>query len=507
MHASVPFRLGEDSEEARAQSHTVVRSLDAYSIHLEMTGGDYDKYPAKQHARRVAAKLRATHGLIYLVGQATVNWADSDQERPFRQGRYFYYLSGVDEAECHLTYDIQKDLLTLYVPNFDLHRAIWNGPTVTREEAQARYDVHLVYYFASLREHLERWTSEHNRSSPIYILHHSQKPSLSSSAGELWLDVERLQPAMDAARGVKDDYEIQLIRHANLISGLAHRKILENIYHMTNEAEIAGLFLDTCVSHGAKNQAYDLIAGSGENAAVLHYVKNNESLKGRQLVCLDAGAEWNCYASDVTRTFPLTGAWPSSHARDIYHLVEEMQEECIRRIQPGVRFLNLHVLAHHIAIQGLQRLGVLQNGTVEEIRESGASKVFFPHGLGHHVGLEVHDVSERGLTALEDRDPNYNYHHRSPCTLSAPVLEEGMVVTVEPGIYFSRLALTNAHQQPAVAKFINFEVATAYIPVGGVRIEDDILVTGSSSGKGYENLTTAPKGDAMLKIIRHGIDN
>lgn len=423
-----------------------------------------------------------------------------------------------------MTYEIQTDRLTLYIPNFDLHRAIWNGPTVTKDEAQARYDVDEVYYFASLGGHLMRWVGEHNNSSsPVYVLHDSQKPSLPPSfRDQLCCDAEQLQHAMDTARGVKDDYEIQLIRQANLISGLAHRKVLENIRHMTNEAEIEGLFLDVCVSHNAKSQSYSIIAGSGENAAVLHYIRNNEPLKGQQLVCLDAGAEWNCYASDVTRTFPLTGAWPSPHARDIYRLVEQMQEECIRRIKPGVRFLNLHVLAHHIAIEGLQRLGILRNGTVEEIRESGASKVFFPHGLGHHVGLEVHDVSGRELTALDqnqDQDEDrmisvyesilaapsmMRQQYHSPCTLSAPVLEEGMVVTVEPGIYFSRLALANAQQQqPVLAKYVDFDVARAYLPVGGVRIEDDILVT----ARGYENLTTAPKGDAMLKIIGCGIDH
>lgn len=479
--------------------------------------------------------MGATHGLIYLVGQQTVNWEDSDQERSLRQRRYFYYLSGVDEADCSVTYEIQTDRLALYIPNFDLHRAIWNGPTVTKDEAQARYDVDEVFYCASLRANLLRWLREHNNnspSSPVYVLHDSQKlpddlqqQQQQQQQKEVFYDVERLQHAMDAARGVKDEYEIELIRHANRISGLAHRKVLERIRHMSNEAEIEGLFLDVCVSHGARNQAYSLIAGSGENAAVLHYVKNNEPLAGRQLVCLDAGAEWNCYASDVTRTFPLTcpgragpaAGWPSVQARDIYRLVEQMQEECIKRIRPGVRFLDLHVLAHRIAIEGLLRLGILRNDngeTVEELRQTGVSRVFFPHGLGHHVGLEVHDVSGRELTAaaaaaaagfssavsssskMMDQQEQRNY--RSPCTLSAPVLEEGMVVTVEPGIYFSRLALMNAQQQQQqLAKYIDFDVARAYIPVGGVRIEDDILVT----GKGYENLTTAPKGDAMLEII------
>ncbi|EAW07337.1 aminopeptidase P family protein [Aspergillus clavatus NRRL 1] len=487
------------------RSDIVISAVDALDIHIAMTSNACDKYPAKQHARRVAVKLGVSTGLVYLAGQPTVNWGDSDQPRPFRQRRYFYYLSGVDEADCYVTYDIRNDLLTLYVPDFDLHRAVWMGPTLTVEEARERYDVDQVRYYASLQGDVQRWVDKYNQSSPLYILHDTQRPRVSSN--EVRFDDESLLPAMDATRGVKDEHEIRMIREANRISGLAHRRVLENIHRMSNEAEIEGLFLNTCISHRAKNQAYELIAGSGENAAVLHYVKNNEPLRGRQLVCLDAGAEWNCYASDVTRTFPLGTDWPSAEARHIYQLVEEMQEECIKRIQKGVRFIDLQVLAHVIAIEGLMRLGILRGGSVEEIRESGASTVFFPHGLGHHVGLEVHDVSAKDLRASDaDRD-YYNSvltpsTSHGPCTLSAPALEEGMVVTVEPGIYFSRLALANARKLP-YAKYIDFNEAEKYIPIGGVRIEDDILVTSS----GYENLTTAPKGEAMLEIIRRGIDN
>ena len=455
---------------------------------------------AKQHARKAAMKLGVSSGLIYLAGKPTVNWGDSDQEQPFRQRRYFYYLSGVDEPDCFLTYDINNDLLILYVPDFDLHRAIWMGPTLSTDEAERRFDVDKVRYYSSLQSDVESWAKKYNDAAPIYILHSSQQPE--SLSNELHLDDKLLLTAMDAARVVKDDYELRMIRHANKISGLAHRKVLEKIHKMSNEAQIEGLFLDTCVSHGAKNQAYGIIAGSGPNAAVLHYMKNNEPLKGRQLVCLDAGAEWECYASDVTRTFPLAADWPSSYARDIYHIVEEMQEECIRRIKPGVRFRDLQVLAHEIAIGGLQKLGVLKKGTLEEIRVSGASSIFFPHGLGHHVGLEVHDVSEKPITGLGWAGRPCKPEFIPAMSLSVPLLEEGMVVTIEPGIYFSQLALANSRKQP-LARYINFDEAEKYIPIGGVRIEDDILVTRT----GYENLTTAPKGQEMLEIIRRGIDN
>ncbi|CAG7931626.1 unnamed protein product [Penicillium olsonii] len=481
------------SGQARPLADTMIH-FDAYNIRLD-TPTSCDKYPAKQHARRVAQKLGASQGLIFLSGQPTINLRDSDQSRPFRQRRYFYYLSGADEADCALTYDIERDLLTLFVPDFDLHRAIWMGPTLSREEAQDRYDVDYVRYHTSLQYELQEWLDDRKQGSELYLIHESEKPN--TLPKDLPVNLASLMPAMNAARGIKDEYEIRMIREANRVSGLAHRKILESIKSFSNESQIEGSFLDTCISHGARNQAYQIIAASGPNAAVLHYDRNNESLHKKPLVCLDAGAEWNCYASDVTRTFPLAGEWPSKYVRDIYKLVERMQEETIRRIGKGVRYRSLHDLAHDIAIEGLLALGVLQ-GAVDEVRDSGASKVFFPHGLGHHVGLEVHDVSEGSIMALgASRRQHWSSDYLSPCTLSAPLLEEGMVVTVEPGLYFSPLALNNARKQP-YAKYINFDVAGEYVHIGGVRIEDDILVTAT----GYENLTTAPKGEEMLAVIR-----
>ncbi|KAL3444432.1 peptidase M24, structural domain-containing protein [Aspergillus insuetus] len=480
---------------ASDQSEVVISPDDTCDIRITVLTEECDKYPAKQHARRVAAKLGASNGLIYLAGKATRNWGDSDQQRPFRQRRYFYYVSGVDEADCHLTYDIRNDVLTLYVPKISLREAIYMGPTLSVDEAQQRYDIDCARYYDTIQRDLAEWIDRYNKDAPIYILHDTQAPEIPLE--NLRLDEKSLLPAMDAAREVKDEYEIRMIREANKISGLAHRKVLENIHRMSNEGEIEGLFLDVCVSHGAKNQAYGIIAGSGPNAAVLHYMKNNEPLRGRQLVCIDAGAEWNCYASDVTRTIPLGRDWPSEHAKDIYAIVEEMQDECIKRVKQGVRYRDLNELAHVIAIKGLQRLGILNDGSVDEIRQSGASAVFFPHGLGHHVGLEVHDVSAQPITASDQAD-GHRYREFVP-TMSTPLLQEGMVITIEPGIYFNKLALENARKL-LISKYINFDKAEQYLPVGGVRIEDDLLVTRT----GYENLTTAPKGQEMLEIIRRG---
>ncbi|KAF2086347.1 putative Xaa-Pro aminopeptidase [Saccharata proteae CBS 121410] len=466
-------------------------------VHIE-SSTPLDKYPAKDHARRVARLLDVDKGLIYLAGAPTAYLEDSDQFIPFRQRRYFYYLSGVDEPDCHLTYDIEKDLLRLYVPEVDPQKTIWFGRGSTIDEALDKYDVDTASWSIALVSDIETWARR--CKGDIFILHRDQGVSR-WRFGSPRVNYQRLQVAIDIARVRKDAHEIKLIKKANEISAKAHTNVLTNIHRYTNETEVEATFLDTSIAEGAKNQAYSIIAASGENAATLHYVKNDESLKGRQLMCLDAGAEWQCYASDVTRTFPLTGSWPSIEAKQIYDLVEEMQNTVISMLAPGVRFLNMHYIAHHIAISGLLRLRILHNGTKEEIFGAGTSRAFFPHGLGHHVGLEVHDVSGVPLMARASNFQHAVYDAelcKSPVDPNSNALEEGMVVTVEPGIYFSSVALAQYLESPIHSKYINKDILQRYLPVGGVRIEDDILITET----GYENLTTAPKGEAMLDIIK-----
>ncbi|KAL1801067.1 hypothetical protein ACET3X_001409 [Alternaria dauci] len=488
-----------------------------YWLHLEAET-PFEKYPAKQHARRVQEKLGVEEGLIYLPGQPARNNEDSDMPAPFRQRRYFYYLSGCNEPDCHLTYDTRRDELSLFIPRIKPERVIWNGRGSTLAEALVKYDVDQVFYADELEYAVQGWAIG-NRQAGIYILHQSSqfpgcenlKPRIDSTA---------LRPAMNMCRMIKDDHEIKLIRKANDISSQAHREVLANIAKFKNEAQVEGLFMDVCISHQAKQQAYDPIAASGPNAGTLHYDANNEDLAGRQLMCLDAGCEYELYASDITRSFPLSASWPSREAENIYKLVQRMQETCIKRLEPGVRYLDLHIMAHQIAIDGLLQLGILHNGTKEEIYKAGTSRAFFPHGLGHHIGLEVHDVGQAQLMSVRRGKQVYqqapslypqNFHIpvydpetcRAPSDPQSSHLEEGMVVTVEPGIYFSVYALQQFYlPSPIHRNFINAEVLERYMPVGGVRIEDNILITSC----GHENLTTAPKGDAMLEIIRNGND-
>ncbi|KAI0875063.1 peptidase M24, structural domain-containing protein [Hypoxylon argillaceum] len=476
---------------------------------------------AKLHARKVAEALGSKEGVVYLPGQWDVNWEDSDQGPPFRQRRYFYYLTGVNFPGCSVTYDIEADKLTLWIPYTPPATILWFGNTPSPEQCLARSDVHDVKYTSSLSEYL---TSRLGKVKTLYVLRSSQLPKFTefdSLKPRLYIDTTSLQPVMDGARVVKCDYEIDMIRKANAVSSDAHREVARLMYGLSNECQLEAAFLNSCTAQNAHIQAYPIIAGAGANASTLHYEANNEPLDGRQLVVLDAGAEWDCYASDITRTLPI-GSTFSPEAKAIYSLVHQMQEECIQRIRPGVVFRDLQLHATLVAVKGLLQLGILHNGTADEIFKNGTGSAFFPHGLGHHVGLDVHDVLSKDLLRPAGESmwgkrrpigPNSlramikqstakgaanNGHANASGDQQYNTLQANMIVTIEPGLYFCRPYIEAYFLRNDQHKnYVNQAVLERYWDVGGVRIEDCILVMKT----GYENLTTAPKGEELLRIL------
>lgn len=448
-------------------------------------------------------------------------------------------MSGAEFPGCAVTYDIGTDNLTLWIPYTPPSLILWFGTTPTPNECLAKSDLDNVKYIADLPAYLNATISE---VGSLYVLRAEQIPKslrLGLLKPSIKIDTGSLLPAMAEARVAKTEYEVAMIRRANAISSAAHRAVCEEFRHFTNECEVEATFLQACVAQNAHMQAYPVIAGAGPNAATLHYDANNQPLDGHQHLVLDAGAEWQCYASDVTRTLPVSGKF-TKEGKAVHDVVTRMQNECIGMIAPGTGFRDMHLHAHRIATRELLKLGILRRGrnddktsdvtmtTTEEavqmILASGVSTAFFPHGLGHHVGLEVHDVAgkqrlmstvspwnvgsrknKRDFVLREDlvymmQSSTANAAGTTGTTsnvLGRP-LEPGMVVTVEPGIYFCREYIEAYYlSKPDLARYIDTAVLDRYWDVGGVRIEDCILVTED----GYENLTTAPKGEEMLKII------
>lgn len=204
----------------------------------------------------MAHALDVDQGLIYLPGEQTINYADSDQPRTFRQLRYFLYLSGCQEPDCFVTYDIASDRLILWLAPIDPRKVVWTGRGSTIQEALEKYDIDEARFVPSLEHFVKKWAS--TNAGSIYLLHPDK--ALAKNYSDR-IDLEHLRPAMDECRVVKDSHEISLVRKANQISALAHEQVLRKLRSFKNEAQVEAEILDVCVAHGAKHQAYEIIAG------------------------------------------------------------------------------------------------------------------------------------------------------------------------------------------------------------------------------------------------------
>ncbi|KAI6246861.1 putative Xaa-Pro aminopeptidase pepP [Erysiphe necator] len=451
------------------------------------------KYPAKLHVQRVIQWMKerntVTAGIIYLEGQKTKLLEDNDGEAPFRQRRYFYYLTGCPLPDSYFTYDIGSNKSVLYIPPVNPESVMWSGLPLSCTEALSLYDVDEVRTtdvakdFLLQSEFSSLWTIQNQASDIMKFLELDNRSYIVNDS--------LLKEAIGECRVIKDEYEIALMKKASTISVAAHHAAIKAAKFAQNERELLGIFLEKCISLGAKEQAYSPIVASGTAAATLHYVKNDQPLSRKLNILLDAGAEYNCYASDITRTFPINGRFtPESKA--VYDIVLEMQISSIQQLRKDVLWDQVHLGAHRIVIDGLHKLGIFQ-GDKTSIYDARTSVAFFPHGLGHYLGMDTHDTG--GHPNYNDEDPYFRYLR------VRGKLPTGSVITVEPGLYFCRFIIEPYLANPIHAKFINTEVLNKYWEVGGIRIEDNVLITET----GHENLTSAVKTVEDMEKIQASI--
>lgn len=254
----------------------------------------------------------------------------------------------------------------LWIPIRQPQEEVWAGALPGIEECFSKSHVDSVKDIKDLQLYLEDVLDAQKLPPAVYVTHASQRPPQLSwerpSEGlTLYTDAAHLLPAMDLARAIKTPYEIARIRKAVDISSAAHRLVQKQIKSLKTEAQVENLFRFKCSELGAKKQAYNIIAGTGPNAATLHYDANNDAFRDRQLMVLDAGCEFECYASDVTRTIPLNGRF-SDEAKEVYALVAQMQDECIDMIKPEASWSEISAKAIKIAWQSLWNMGILQRG-------------------------------------------------------------------------------------------------------------------------------------------------
>lgn len=348
---------------------------------------------------------------------------------------------------------------TLFIPPIDPDSVIWSGLPVSAEEALSTYDVDEVKYTTNINASLAHAGAAKPGATVFAIPHYvSEAVTFLEFDGK---DFALLQPAIETARVVKSTYELALIAKANAVSHDAHLAVMSRARAAQNERQLEAAFLASCIADGARNQAYHGIFASGTAAATLHYTRNNEPTAGKLNLLVDAGCEWNCYASDITRTFPLSGTF-SAESRAIYDVVLRMQDECIAMLKAGVLWEDVHVRAHEVAIEGLLALGIFRAGSdPAEILKTRTSVAFFPHGLGHYLGMDTHDTG--GNPDYGDKDIMFRYLR------VRGTLPEGSVVTVEPGVYFCEFIIKPFLEDEKHSRFIDPAVLERYWEVGGVR--------------------------------------
>jgi Xaa-Pro aminopeptidase len=404
---------------------------------------------------------------ICLVPASNLVTRSRDTEYPFRQDSYFQYLCAFPEPEAWLVLsnhqDYSNELCVLFCLDKDPAMEIWHGRRAGPKQAKQQYPVDRAYALDELDEQLLDLIDghqhvyfaqghDHDADDLVFSLLQALRdaPKQSKHAPSSLIDVRII---LDEMRLIKSAREIDLMRKAAAVATQAHIRAMQfveagkNEYHL--EAEIHHEF----AMQGAKYPAYSTIVGAGDNTCILHYTENNQGLKAGDLVLIDAGCEWQGYASDITRTFPVSGAF-SNEQKQLYELVLNAQLAAFDVIKPDNTIKQASDVVIAVITQGLIDLGILKGKLTDNI-ERQTYRQFYMHGLSHWLGLDVHDVGNYKIDG-QDRP-----------------LKTGMVLTVEPGIYIAPDA----------------DVDSKWCGIG-IRIEDNLLITQS----GHENLTlAAPK--------------
>ena len=394
-----------------------------------------------------------------VIAGAAVQYRNADSSHAFRQDSNFWYLTGFNEPESTLVLLINesKDVQSIaFVPKKDALKEIWDGYRAGPNGAVKDHGFDLAFDKTEIDEKLPDLLAGYNQV--FYPVGKSQKldadvidwikTARSKDRHSSPIDIADASSKIGNERLIKDKDEIEIMKKACQISAEAHVEAMKFVKPGMNEQELEAFYQYQFSKRGGRFAAYTPIVAGGENACVLHYVENSKALKDGDLVLVDAGCEFELYASDITRTYPINGKFTVAQLA-IYEVVLEAQQKSIEAVTVNNNVMDSQIISEKVITQGLIDLGIL-NGSMEELHETGAFKDFYMHKIGHWLGIDVHDAGDY----TEDGE----YMKFKP----------GMVTTVEPGIYISSTA--NVKDQ---WKGI------------GIRIEDNILVT----TKGNQNLT------------------
>lgn len=448
----------------------------------------------RKNREKVVGALRQTSAVgkgsfVLLEGGKEVSFNDTDVNLPFRQESYFQYLFGVKEPECFGALNIDSGEAVLFVPRHPEEYATWMGRLLSLDEFKSMYEVERVLYTDQLSEFFEK-------VSPKLILTLSglntdsglrSQPARFDGIEKYVVNCDILHPIIAECRVIKSPEEIEVLRYVAKVSSDAHIKVMKFMRPGLSEYEGESVFLHHSYSvGGCRHTSYTCICGSGFNSAVLHYghaaAPNDRAVQNGDMCLFDMGANYCGYAADITCSFPANGKFTEDQ-KFIYNAVLDARNAVLKEAKDGVSWVDMHRLSCRVLLQRLIAGGML-HGDVDEMLAAGLAGIFQPHGLGHLIGIDVHDVGGY----LPDQPPRPSEPWISKLRF-ARTLKAGMYVTVEPGCYFIDILMDKALADPKLNKFIVKEVFERFRKFGGVRIEDDVLITKT----GVENFAIVPR--------------
>lgn len=441
--------------------------------------------PYFERRARLLAQMQAMGGGVAVIPTSSEAMRNGDADYAYRHDSHFYYLSGFAEPEAVLVLIAgAQPTCVLFCRDKDVEREIWDGYRHGPGGAKETFGFDAAYSYARLDEEMAGILSD----APALFYGIGRAPGLEVQV-QSWLAAVRakersgvrapaqfhdLHPLIDEMRLFKDEAEVALMRRAAEISSGAHARAMRMSRPGVREYEIEAELLHEFRRHGSPAPAYNSIVAAGANACVLHYPAGSSEARDGDLILIDAGCEYGSYASDITRTYPVNGKF-SAAQKTLYEIVLAAQAAAIAAVRPGMRFIDPHNAALEVLVQGMLDTGLLDKAKYACVAEAIASndyRRFYMHRTSHWLGMDVHDVGDY-----------YEADEKTEAGARAwRVLQPGMVLTVEPGLYV----------RPAE------DVPQQYWNIG-IRIEDDVLVTAG----GCEVLTHAPRSVAEIEAVMH----
>ncbi|MGL4882721.1 MAG: aminopeptidase P family protein [Waterburya sp.] len=390
---------------------------------------------------------------------------------PFRASSHFLYFAGLPLTNTVIRLDGGK--LELFMDNPPPQATLWHGETTSREEIANIIGAKAAYPLAELLGNTEEVATIAVQDLATYqqqcqILNRSVALSHQAEGIDL-----ALVQAIVKLRSRHDDLALSELRQSAQVSVLAHIAGMQATHKSQTEAEIRGAMEGVIIAHNMSCAYNSIVTVHGE---ILHNETYNNQLKPGDLLLADVGAENpHGWAADITRTWAVSGKF-SSTQKDIYELVLAAHDRCIDEIHPGVEYQDIHLLAAEIIAEGLVNLGILK-GNPQNLVDMDAHALFFPHGIGHLLGLDVHDMEDLGdVAGYETGRVRSDRFGLGYLRLNRP-LQPGMLVTIEPGFYQVPAILNNAEFRSRYQDVVNWERLAQFADVRGIRIEDDVLVT------------------------------